>query len=196
MICYQNKPLLHSWVTTVGNFCFAVQSINIPAAMVDVSKAEHLPLHFVSCSSCPLFSPFTSRLAFLSTQIPADYFSKALLFRLACQVRQSCSESAEELLCGQSGECSTVICSLGITGESPLLSFFSLGRKRACSVPATLFLPEPNFLGFLSVSLMMIGFLRYYCWSLLTQGSSCFKFFCSIAAMPLYRYSHGEEGLV
>lgn len=50
-----------------------------------------------------------------------------------------------------------MFCSLGITGEkSPLLCvfvFFPLGRKGACSVPATLFLPEPSFLGFLSVSL-------------------------------------------
>lgn len=75
--------------------------------MVDVSKTEHLPLYFVSCSSCPLSSPFTCRLAFLSTRIPAYYFSKssAVVDQPVCQVRQSCSGSAEELLCGELGEC-------------------------------------------------------------------------------------------
>lgn len=50
---------------------------------------------------------------------------------------------------GIRGMCSEAWESLG----KALCSDFSLGRKGACSVPATLFLPEPDFLGFLSVSL-------------------------------------------
>lgn len=134
--------------------------------MLNISEAEHLPLHFISCSACP---PFTRRVAVLFFLVLPYKFSKspsyspviAVLYvklgrvvvdPLRGRLQAAAHRNYENLqLCSQPGESPM---------KSPSLRF-SLGRKGVCIVLTSSF---PSWITFFCKTSFLVVPLRYSDW--------------------------------